>query len=311
MKWIKKGRIYLPRKEYKWSNSHAQMPVIDKCCDDRLRIYFGTRDISNRTVISYIEVDSKNPAKVLYEHDSPVLGLGKLGMFDDSGVMPSDIVNYQGKKYLYYMGLNKGGDISYRVANGLAISIDNGETFQKTSEAPIMDRNSLDPLGVSVQRVIREGDVWKTWYLSFLRWEKLGGTTEPFYTIKFAVSSDGVHWKRNGGICIGLNSEDEAVTSPMVLKEDGIYKMWYSFRTGRKYRVDRRDSYRIGYAESADGIVWTRMDQAAGIARSNSGWDSRMIAYPYVHQHKSNKYMFYNGNNFGQSGFGYAIHYED
>ena len=28
---------------------------------------------------------------------------GKLGTFDDSGVMPSSIVNHNGKKFLYYL----------------------------------------------------------------------------------------------------------------------------------------------------------------------------------------------------------------
>jgi hypothetical protein len=31
-----------------------------------------------------------------------------------------------------------------------------------------------------------------------------------------------------------------------------------------------------------------------------------MIEYPHVIEHLGTKYMFYNGNKFGQSGFGYA-----
>ena len=135
----------------------------------------------------------------------------------------------------------------------------------------------------------------------------MGVNTEPYYTIKYADSSDGIHWRRNGEVCIKLNAAREAVTSPTVLKEDGIYKMWYSFRIGSNYRIDPNHSYRIGYAESYDGIAWTRMDDAAGIACSNTGWDSNMIEYPYVYQNENNKYMFYNGNGFGQSGFGYAV----
>ena len=43
-----------------------------------------------------------------------------------------------------------------------------------------------------------------------------------------------------------------------------------------------------------------------GIDVSSEGWDSEMIEYPHVFEHQGAKYMFYNGNKFGQSGFGYA-----
>ena len=33
----------------------------------------------------------------------------------------------------------------------------------------------------------------------------------------------------------------------------------------------------------------------------------RMLAYPYVIQTPYGTYLFYNGNGFGQSGFGYAL----
>jgi hypothetical protein len=40
---------------------------------------------------------------------------------------------------------------------------------------------------------------------------------------------------------------------------------------------------------------------------SDSGWDSEAIAYPYVIRIKNKYIMFYNGNGFGKTGFGYAI----
>jgi hypothetical protein len=73
--------------------------------------------------------------------------------------------------------------------------------------------------------------------------------------------------------------------------------MWYSFRGS---------SYRIGYAESQDGVVWDRIDHEAGIDRSPSGWDSEMIEYPYVMDKNGERHMFYNGNGYGQTGIGYA-----
>jgi len=49
------------------------------------------------------------------------------------------------------------------------------------------------------------------------------------------------------------------------------------------------------------------MDNNVGIEVSESGWDSEMIQYPYVFNHKGNKYMFYNGNGYGANGAGLAV----
>jgi hypothetical protein len=88
------------------------------------------------------------------------------------------------------------------------------------------------------------------------------------------------------------------MSRPCVIKEQGLYKMWYSYRG---------DSYRIGYAESTDAKAWIRKDEAVGIDVSREGLDSEMICYPYVFDHQGKRYMFYNGNAYGRTGFGLAV----
>jgi hypothetical protein len=308
MKWKKAGLIHSIYDHNEWMVSHAQVPIVDKVGENRLRIYYGTRDKKGRTLTTYIEVEEKNPSNILYVHEKPILPLGRLGCFDDSGVMPSDIVSHNGNKYLYYLGWNVGHSVRYRVANGLAISEDGGETFSRISEGPIMDRNIIDPIAVSTQCVLVDEGVWKMWYMSYTKWELVHGITEPFYHIKYAESTDGIQWNRDGNVCIGFVSKSEAgIARPIVIREDGLYKMWFSTRTAVDYRKDKTQSYRIGYAESLDGKTWNRMDDEVGITVSGSGWDSEMIAYPYVVKYSDRKIMFYNGNGFGRTGFGYAI----
>jgi predicted GH43/DUF377 family glycosyl hydrolase len=58
---------------------------------------------------------------------------------------------------------------------------------------------------------------------------------------------------------------------------------------------------------SHDGIHWERKDDETGITVSEKGWDSEAIAYPYCIKVKNKWIMFYNGNGFGKTGFGYAI----
>jgi hypothetical protein len=308
MEWEKKGLIYVPAGDKDWSTSHAQVPIVDKVNDDLLRIYFGTRDVQNHTLPTYIEVEADNPKNILYIHDKPLLELGELGCFDDSGVMPSWIVDHDNVKYLYYIGWNTGQTVSYRNSIGLAASYDGGRTFTKLFKGPIVDRTKSEPHFCAAPCVIVENGLWRMWYLSCVKWEIYNDRPEPFYHIKYAESTDGIDWKRPGIVCIDFKSPEEAgIVRASILIENDIYKMWYSYRGYKNYRTSKENSYRVGYAESEDGIHWIRQDEIVGIDVSETGWDAEMLAYPYVYEHKGKKYMIYNGNGFGKSGFGYAI----
>jgi predicted GH43/DUF377 family glycosyl hydrolase len=308
LSWTKKGLIFAPYNNHDWMVSHAQVPLVDRVNDEVLRIYFGTRDAQNRTVTTYIEVDATDPSQVRYIHHQPVLGLGELGCFDDAGAMPSWIIDRGHLKYLYYTGWNTSTTVPYRNSIGLAISEDGGQTFERAFKGPLLDRTQYEPHFCAVPCVLVEDDKWRMWYLSGVRWDVFDGRPEPRYHIKYAESEDGINWDRRGIICIDFKSESEAgIVRPSVIKDSGLYRMWYSYRGLENYRTDKNNSYRIGYAESEDGIDWTRKDENLGLPVSPSGWDSEMVAYPYVYVDATTQYMFYNGNGFGKSGFGYAV----
>jgi hypothetical protein len=135
------------------------------------------------------------------------------------------------------------------------------------------------------------------WYGSNLGWGP--DQADMAHVIKYAESRDGIHWDRKGLIAVGLKSKEEyALSKPFILKENGVYKMWYSHR-GK--------TYRIGYAESADGLQWERMDEKVGIDVSESGWDSEMMEYACLFDVNGERYMLYNGNGYGKTGFGLAV----
>ena len=309
MRWMKKGVVFTAEGNSKgdWMLSHAQIPVPDMLDDGVLRIYFGTRDRLNRTSTTYVEVEADNPSKVIYVHDRPVLSPGRLGAFDDSGAMPSCIVTSGRRKYLYYIGWNVRTTVRYHNSIGLAVSDDGGRTFTRLYEGPIMDRTFLEPYFVVTPYVIVENGVWKMWYCGCSGWYVENGITEPRYQIKYAESLDGIRWTRDNRICIPYGHDKEANARACVIKDGQMYRMWYCYRSISSYRTEKDSSYRLGYAESTDGVNWMRRDEDVGIDRSEDGWDSQMLAYPYVYQHKGRKYMLYNGNGFGRSGFGYAI----
>jgi hypothetical protein len=299
MKWVKKGLIFSPQGQHEWVTTHAMLPVADRIGDDLYRIYFSGRDRLNRSLIGYVEVDMNNPREILKLSKEPVLGLGKLGAFDDNGVSPTWLVNQGEKKYLYYFGWNKGSTVRAAEVSGLAISADGGQTFERHSRAPIIDRTDAEPyLILVISCILIEGGIWRMWYDSADEWQS---PALPRYNIKYAQSGDGIHWKREGIISVDYKSSDESrVSRASVIKEDGIYKMWHCYAIGS-------GGYKMGYAESGDGIHFKRMDGAVGIDVSADGWDSEMVCYPHVFVHKGQKIMLYCGNGYGRTGFGLAV----
>ncbi|MBU7317614.1 hypothetical protein [Paenibacillus oleatilyticus] len=308
MPWEKKGLIFKPKQNHEWMQAYATVPTPDLISPNNIRIYFGTRDSSNRSHITYLEADASNPNNISYLHNEPILTPGEIGCFDDCGVMPSWVVNHNGYKYLYYTGWNVRNTISYHNSIGLAISEDDGKNFKRLSQGPVIDRNFNEPHFSAIPCILIENNVWRMWYLSCVKWVIFNDRPEPFYHIKYAESSDGIEWKRKGVICIDFKDENECgLVRPCVIKDGNKYRMWYSFRNLQNYRTNIYNSYRIGYAESDDGIKWIRKDNEVGISISSDGWDSSMIEYPFVYEYKKKKIMLYNGNNFGESGFGFAI----
>ena len=285
MKWKKQGVIFAPDNEFDWMVSHASIPVADNISEDRIRIYFGTRDKDGRSHTTFIEVASQNLSNVLYVHDRPILEMGPLGTFDDNGIMPSWLVEYQGKKYLYYIGWNPQVTVSYRLSIGLAISDDGGRTFRKYSAGPICDRALDEPFFNTAPCVMIDGDTWRMWYVSCTGWDIVDDHPEPRYHIKYSESKDGLLWRKTGEVCIDYDTFAEALGRPCVYKEEGVYKMLYSYRSILRYRTDRNTSYRLGYAESKDGLDWERKDDEVGIARSDGDWDSEMMEYCHRNVH--------------------------
>ena len=119
------------------------------------------------------------------------------------------------------------------------------------------------------------------------------------HLLKYAESNDGIRWKREGRIAIPFKTPDEyAMSKPCVIRDSDCYRMWYSYRGS---------VYRIGYAESGDGITWERMDDQVGFRASESGWDSETVEYPNVFDSGGTRFMLYKGNRYGQTGFGLAV----
>lgn len=299
MKWKKLGHVYCARGEHPWMLTHAANPVAEHRGGNVFRIYFSARDIRRRAHIGYVDVDVTAPQHVLALSDEPVLAPGETGTFDDSGVSMGCLVHHQGRRYLYYLGWNLGVTVPWRNAIGLAISESADAPFERVSRAPVMDRHRHDPFSISYPWVIVEDSRWRMWYGSNLTWGTGERQEEMAHLFKYAESGDGIEWTREGRVMLSFQDESEyAMSKPTVVCDADRYRMWYSYRG---------ESYRIGYAESVDGLDWTRLDAQAGIAPAVSGWDAQSVCYPCVFDHDGQRYMLYNGSRYGDTGFGLAV----
>lgn len=307
MSWRKEGQIAVPPIGQDWSVSHAQCPTPILFGDGTLRIYFSTRDADNRSRPAFVDVDPANPHCVRHVHDRPVMELGKLGCFDDAGVMPSCVLPVGDQLWMYYAGWNRSTTVPYRISIGLAASDDGGITFRRLFDGPILDRTAREPHFCSTPFVLHDGTRFRMWYLSCLGWTEIADRPEPRYIIRSAESTDGIEWQRHESPTLDVAGSDECLARPWVCRLGNLWKMWYCRRSLTGYRTDKSKSYRIASAESIDGWNWRRLECRAGLDVSSSGWDAEMTAYPAVYEHQGIVRLLYNGNGFGTSGFGCAV----
>ncbi len=304
MKWVKKGLIFNVSGQHGWMNSHAQIPTV-LVRDDTLRIYFATRPQPGLSLTAFVDVDINEPRRILYLHDRPVLELGKPGMFDEQGVMPSYVCENDGKVWLYYGGWSRRTMVPYSNWTGLAVSDDGGVSFRRAFPGPILDRTPSEVFSATASFILRQGKEWHMWYASGEGWIEVNGKLEEYYVIKYAHSMDGINWARENRKLLPSHREYEPTHRPTLFFEDGKHHMFFCHRGISDFR-DGENSYRMGYAWSSDLKNWIREDENCGLSVSPGGWDSSMTAYPYIVTVKGKVLMFYNGNGFGRSGFGYA-----
>ncbi len=303
MKWRKLGRIFCPEGRGDWMHSHAMIPLAEQIDGDAYRIYFSPRDRLNRGHGAYLEIDMRNPTKVLRVHDQPVLEPGDLGCFDDSGALPNSLVTVGGRKLLYYTGINLGVTVKIRNSIGLAEWDPAANRFKRCFPGPVIDRTRDLPHFVATPEVRFEDGRFRAWFTSCVGWKPAPGGARHYYRLEYAESLDGVSWERNGTVAIDFRDEFEyALGVPRVLKDGRGYRMWFCARATRTC-----PTYRLQTAVSEDGRAWRREEGQAGLDVSASGWDSAMLCYPFVFDHRGERYLLYNGNDYGKTGFGIAV----
>jgi hypothetical protein len=319
MKWKKLGKIFDPTKHTLSNNcvEFAQSPQT-LVFDDFVRIYFSTRqkDASSGKFLSHISfVDmNKNFDKIINISKDTVIELGNLGCFDEHGIFPINPIRVKDKILAYTCGWSRRTSVSVETSTGLAISDDNGLTFKKVGDGPIMSSSLHEPFLVGDSFVQIYENTYHMWYIFGTRWID-NPEEEParVYKIGHATSSDGISWVKDDGnqIISDKLNKDECQALPTVINHNNKYHMFFCYREAIGFRKNKDKGYRIGYAFSEDLINWTRDDNNVGLHVSENNWDSDMLCYPHVFSCNDKIYLLYNGNEFGRYGFGLAVLEED
>lgn len=299
MKWEKKGLIYCPDGSMEWAQHSALTPTPVLVDETTIRVYAGLRDERGVSRIGYIDVHADDPSQIKTVSPRPVLDIGIPGTFDDNGVILGDIISYNNLIYMYYVGFQLVEKVKFLAFTGLAVSEDGGTTFRRYSNAPVLDRSNNELFFRAIHSTMREDGIWKAWCGVGSEWVWINEIPYPKYDVRYYESSDGINFPEHGITCIENTENEYRIGRPRVIKTGNIYRMFYTKGTLKK-------EYLPGYAESSDGIHWLRKDQEIGIAPSGDGWDSSQLCYPAIISHKDRTYMFYNGNDYGKTGFGYA-----
>lgn len=299
-RWRKMGLVHAARGREPWEQSYALIPTPVELEPGLVRVFYSSVDRDMFGSSAWIDV--RLPAGVVERSsDGPVLTPGEIGCFDDSGVNISSVVR-NGQRWLaYYVGWQRSERVPYLLLAGVASAAQLSGPFERLRRVPVLERTDREPYIRSAPSVMVDDGAWRAWYVSASEWETIGGKLMPVYEIRHARSLDGIEWTSDTVPVIRHESPDEfGFGRPWVVRDGDLYRMWYSIRS-------RVRPYRIGYAESRDGIEWQRSDSEAGIGVSDSGWDSEMICYAATIRSAGCWWMFYNGNRHGSTGFGLAV----
>jgi hypothetical protein len=299
MRWRKMGRIYAPDGSSNWAKHSALQPTPLILNQDVVRLFLGFRDDAGVGRVGFVDVEARNPSHVIRISREPVLDIGVPGAFDDNGVIPSAVVRHGDRLYLHYAGYQLGAKVRFTVLGGLAVSSDLGESFRRVSPVPALERTPDELFFRVAHSVLVENGIFRVWYGGGSSWRHTSDKSLPVYDIRYLESADGLRFGRGRVVLENGSPDEHRVARPYVIRHADRYKMFYCVGT-----ISR--GYRLGYAESFDGLKWERRDGDINLDVSSTGWDSTMIAYPAVTFIGDRAFLFYNGNNYGATGVGYA-----
>lgn len=165
----------------------------------------------------------------------------------------------------------------------------------------------FDSISAVAPCVMKEGSTYKMWYTG---WggvtESIGGGLENKINqrIGYATSTDCWNWTKYSGAAgansvLGLGTTGQpdckGASNPHVLRIGSTYRMWYDGFDGT--------TYRILYATSPDGIIWTKQGVALSPGTAGS-LDALGCRNPVVIQRGGQYELWYQGKHAAAPNYG-------
>lgn len=314
MKWTRHGKIFDPADHVLPSDciGFAQSPQV-LAFENFVRVYFSTRarDASGKYLshVAFVEF-APDLREILRVSSGAVISLGALGSFDEHGIFPISVLRHGDAIYGYTCGWSRRVSVPVETGIGLVVSRDQGLTFQRIGDGPIMSASLHEPYLVADGFVRVIDGVFHMWYIFGTSWQRYASDAAPdrTYKIGHAVSRDGISWDREEGrqIITDRLGPEECQALPSVVEIAGRHHMFFCYRPSHDFRTSAGRGYQLGHAWSDDLAIWTRDDDLPGLEGGAGEWDEEMQCYPHAFSHEGRTYLLYNGNEFGRRGFGLA-----
>ena len=316
---------FSPNTSLRWSQSHAYVPT-PLLLGDRIRVFYSGWDAMKVGRIGFADFEREPPYKNFYTSTEPCFDIGERGMFDEHGVTPSCLTHSSDQSLmLYYIGWQKQASTRYTLFAGRAVSTDNGESWERTSKTPFLDRHHSYGLFVRTSPFVVDDLIF---YTSGSNWiqvrEGAAGSSFkeiPTYSLRVIDNSkiddddyDSPVIIRGlplGTIGVGRSYLWRGIDS---LALSGLFSIRVLPSRPDWTRREPTQHYAIWYGEQLLGQerkTFNLLKQVDIIGNLTGTYSTRGTlfkcewsqAFPYLLDDGKRTLMFFNGDNFGEGGF--------
>jgi hypothetical protein len=234
----------------------------------------------------------------------PVVQLGDPGEWDFATHRLGDIV-YDGSLYhLYIMGAEGLNIFDSPQSVGHWTSTDVTGPWEEDPDNPVLgpEPGQWDGFTIYNIGVLYDGSMFHMWYGA-------AASQEGEVNVGYATSSNGSVWIKdpdNPVEDLGPGApgkwNDAGMIPSTVLFDGERYRMW---TTGVEWNGTNYGPFRIGYADSLDGITWDTLDDP--VLNFEEPWEGDMIFFPEVVADGTGFAMWYGGKTSGFVPVGYAF----
>jgi hypothetical protein len=282
----------------RFSQSHAMLPT-PILLPDRLRVFFASCDADLRGRVFFADLERREPYRVLSLHTEPVFDLGPRGAFDCDGVNPTQVFRRGERLLMFYVGWQRDvDDAPYALISGLAESRDDGFSFTRL-RAPVLPPTAAERMFRTAAFARPEPGGWRLFYVAGSQF--IPGPTRPLpvYSLKETTSASFEHWPDEGRELLAPDVEggELGYGRPVVWDEGEEAVMLVSLRTRSGYELLRAPLEEVRRGRQPSEPVLTHPREA---------WESEMTCFGSPIRFEDRELLFYNGNQYGRSGFGLA-----